>query len=142
MNGGQRPVRAFLASVRQFQIAGLQIASVSNTPRLRLQSPLINWPRTTSGRRVFRKKWKLLERCPRKNPPAKDATSQEGDIEANRLERYAAKSNQWSKFARVGKLWRDERQRTRDQAAKRGSGSSGGPVLEFLYLVCSIFLVN
>src|SRR5260370_2028746 len=53
-------------------------------------------------------------------------------MEANGLERDAAKSNEGSKFARVGKLWRDERQRTRDQAAKRGSGSSGGSGFDFL----------
>ena len=61
---------------------------------------------------------------PRKSPSAEDATSQEGDMGASHWDKYTAKSKLRSKFAELGKIWRNERERMPDQAARRGSDNA------------------
>jgi hypothetical protein len=64
-------------------------------------------------------------------PRVGDATSQEGGMGASHWDKYVAKSSLRSKFARLGRSWRNERQRIPDQAARRGSDS-----VDFLGMHC------
>ncbi len=75
-NGGPRHTRAFLASARLCQNASIQVASVSNIPRSRLQNLLINSLRTMRERSVSRRKWRLPTRWPGESPLGKDRMAQ------------------------------------------------------------------